>query len=266
METKKVPDTPWHIGFIKKDESDPRRHKARCFYYQNGECHCVRSSYYTLKCPGSSHCSRYREDEETVQVIRNIQEERKRAEKYHELKIKMRIDLQNKLSEEELYLKYGKTLICPICSGRLINDECKYCGFTRPKMPKKKKQSDSQNLNRPEQRKASMIQKKLPGDSLYSSNRIKREVLLSKSKEESTKSFPESTITKIRYVENGNYCPLCKIPINNMKSINVIDKEENEQRISALVCEKCGSINLSRKLYKKLCLAQKDKTLNIINL
>ena len=28
METKKVPDTPWHIGFIKKDESDPRRHKA----------------------------------------------------------------------------------------------------------------------------------------------------------------------------------------------------------------------------------------------
>ena len=266
METKKVPDTPWHIAFIKKDENDPRRHKARCFYYQNRECHCVRSSYYTLECPGSSHCTNYREDEETTQDIRSIQEERKRAENYRRLKIKMRIDLQNKLSKEELFLKYGKTLICPICSDRLINGVCKYCGFTRPKMPQKKKQVYAQKQNNSEQRRASMIQKKISEDSSHSPNRTNKESLLSNRVEESTDHVSERAITQIRYIENGNYCPVCNKTISNIRYLNVIDKEKNEQRISALVCEKCGSINLSRKLYKKLCLAHKDKLLNIINL
>lgn len=26
----KLSDTPWHVGYTKKDENDPRRHKARC--------------------------------------------------------------------------------------------------------------------------------------------------------------------------------------------------------------------------------------------
>lgn len=33
-----LPDTPWHIGYITKDENDPRRHKARCVHYRDGVC------------------------------------------------------------------------------------------------------------------------------------------------------------------------------------------------------------------------------------
>ncbi len=36
MENNKLPDTPWHVGYAKKEESDPRRHKARCIYLKEG--------------------------------------------------------------------------------------------------------------------------------------------------------------------------------------------------------------------------------------
>lgn len=32
MDANQLPDMPWHIGFVKKDEWDPHRHKARCIY------------------------------------------------------------------------------------------------------------------------------------------------------------------------------------------------------------------------------------------
>ena len=54
----KLPDTPWHVGFAKKEEDDPRRHKARCIYYNVGNC-----KYKGGKCSGSAHCKRYSEDE-----------------------------------------------------------------------------------------------------------------------------------------------------------------------------------------------------------
>lgn len=31
MDANQLPDMPWHIGFVKKDEWDPHRHKARAF-------------------------------------------------------------------------------------------------------------------------------------------------------------------------------------------------------------------------------------------
>ena len=127
MDRKQTPDTPWHISFVKKDESDPRRHKARCFYYQQGECHCVKSAYYTSRCPGSSHCNKYTEDEVQTQDIRELQAERKRAEQYHEKMIKKRIELEQQLGEAELYTRYGKVLECPVCGGRLIKNKCNYC-------------------------------------------------------------------------------------------------------------------------------------------
>ena len=61
MDIKVLPDTPWHLGYAKKEESDPRRHKSRCVYLNNGKCRCGRSGAYTLKCPGSSHCTCYEE-------------------------------------------------------------------------------------------------------------------------------------------------------------------------------------------------------------
>lgn len=63
MEKKILPDTPWHLGYAKKEENDPRRHKSRCIYLQDGKCRCGNSGAYTLKCPGSSHCIHYTEEE-----------------------------------------------------------------------------------------------------------------------------------------------------------------------------------------------------------
>ena len=63
MDRKRLPDSPWHIGYTKKKENDPRRHKARCFYYDNstGNCASGKSRYCGIRCGGSAHCEAYRE-------------------------------------------------------------------------------------------------------------------------------------------------------------------------------------------------------------
>lgn len=61
MEKKRLPDTPWHVGYTKKEENDPRRHKARCVFLQEGICHCGHDASYMRKCIGSSHCMSYSE-------------------------------------------------------------------------------------------------------------------------------------------------------------------------------------------------------------
>jgi len=60
-DSKKLPDTPWHIGFAKKDIDDPRRHKSKCLYLNSNICECNQCETYLLKCPGSSHCRYYAE-------------------------------------------------------------------------------------------------------------------------------------------------------------------------------------------------------------
>lgn len=60
--SNKLPDTPWHIGFIKKDEKDPRRHKSKCVYNNGKRCTCA----YMVYCQSSSHCVYYAEDWETA--------------------------------------------------------------------------------------------------------------------------------------------------------------------------------------------------------
>ena len=51
-------DTPYHIGFVKKDEDDPRRHKSRCIHYEHGTKNCLKN---TMRCVGSAHCTFYQE-------------------------------------------------------------------------------------------------------------------------------------------------------------------------------------------------------------
>lgn len=79
MESKKLPDTPWHVGYTKKEENDPRRHKSRCIYKQNRICHQGKSGAYMLKCPGSSHCRFYSESEDMAEDVylktRSVEEE-----------------------------------------------------------------------------------------------------------------------------------------------------------------------------------------------
>ena len=80
-----LPDTPWHIGYVKKEGGDPRRHKARCVHIDsNGICKCPKSGCYTLKCNGSSHCKFYAETIGQWQSVRrntlSIEEETTEAE------------------------------------------------------------------------------------------------------------------------------------------------------------------------------------------
>ena len=80
MDEKRLPDTPWHVGFVKKEEDDPRRHKARCIYYAEGVCYQGKMGCFLRKCPGSSHCKYYAESESMAEEVylktRSIEEER----------------------------------------------------------------------------------------------------------------------------------------------------------------------------------------------
>lgn len=58
---RKMPDTPWHIGYTKMDEWDTRRHKARCLYYICGNCYNSSLRCYGQTCGGSSHCGEYQD-------------------------------------------------------------------------------------------------------------------------------------------------------------------------------------------------------------
>ena len=59
VENNRLPDTPWHVGYAKKQENDPRRHKARCIHYRDGQCGW--KANYSGKCIGSSHSMDYSE-------------------------------------------------------------------------------------------------------------------------------------------------------------------------------------------------------------
>ena len=58
---RKLTGHPWHVGYLKKDEDDPRRHKSRCVYFSRDDSrkgHCARRSG---TCIGSAHCQDYKE-------------------------------------------------------------------------------------------------------------------------------------------------------------------------------------------------------------
>lgn len=38
MADYKLPDIPWHIGYVIKDEDAPIRHKLRCIYNDGKKC------------------------------------------------------------------------------------------------------------------------------------------------------------------------------------------------------------------------------------
>lgn len=79
MQNNQLPDTPWHIGCVKKEESDPRRHKSRCIYLQGGICKQGKLRCFGQRCLGSSHCKYYAESEQMAQNVylktRSVEEE-----------------------------------------------------------------------------------------------------------------------------------------------------------------------------------------------
>ena len=53
----KMTDTKWHIGYVTKEEDDPRRDKRKCLYYEKENNRCKLDG---MTCVGSSHCPQYK--------------------------------------------------------------------------------------------------------------------------------------------------------------------------------------------------------------
>lgn len=64
-----LPDVPWHVGYVKKKDWDPRRHKSRCKYYDpnNKKCITAKSPCVGQRCGGSAHCDVYEEKKSSVE-------------------------------------------------------------------------------------------------------------------------------------------------------------------------------------------------------
>jgi len=143
MERKRLPDTPWHVGYTKKDEADPRRHKARCIFITNGFCKNGHCGCFLRKCGGSAHCQYYSESIESWHEVwrktRSLAQEMAeneygnwdRARQAQENRIR---DAIRKLEKDRLqFRQYSFTdrHRCPICDTKLVSKApvkiCPYC-------------------------------------------------------------------------------------------------------------------------------------------
>lgn len=135
---RKLPDTPWHIGYTKKAENDPRRHKARCIHYKNGKCNSSQSNYYQENCGGSSHCEEYAESDEDYQ--QNLQNrktvteiENEKIEKYKSSLTRKKAEL-TKSKNSICHMSTANLRRCLVCDEPLKKEQfslkrCVYCGM-----------------------------------------------------------------------------------------------------------------------------------------
>lgn len=136
VENNRLPDTPWHVGYAKKQEDDPRRHKARCIHYRDGQCGW--KANYSGKCIGSSHCMDY---SESLEDFKKLQESKKTAEQIERDNIdKYKKSLEPKKEQLERsnnpykYRKCSELNRCLVCDEHLYKEKyslkrCKYCGM-----------------------------------------------------------------------------------------------------------------------------------------
>jgi len=153
----RLPDTPWHIGYTKKDEDDPRRHKSRCYFYDDGNCKSIKSNRFGVKCTGSSHCMSYAETEVQAKRILGVQDEmqemvyhggkqigtvtvskkeiekaEQRSEEYKKIKREKRKNLMKSNPKMFADIDFATLRECKICNSPLTQvaskKECKYCG------------------------------------------------------------------------------------------------------------------------------------------
>ena len=133
---RKLPDTPWHVGYIHKDENDPRRHKARCFHFHDQKCYCSMSRCYMSHCYGSSHCQYYVENrmqwEEYLEEMKTEEEKLEgaaldRAALYKKQKREYVHSLMMSGKYTKLYSFRPQMIRCPFCLDRIKNLSCKYC-------------------------------------------------------------------------------------------------------------------------------------------
>lgn len=126
-------DVGFHVGFVTKAEDEPRRHKSRCVYFQEGKCMCGKLRCYTCKCPGSAQCSQYSETEpESLEyILEKRAEERRRAESTRNIFI---TKMKETPKMSFLNKSFDNMDVCPVCNSRLFRvkgrenvKECKYC-------------------------------------------------------------------------------------------------------------------------------------------
>mgnify|MGYP003403197891 CR=1 FL=1 len=134
----RLPDTPWHVGYAKKAEDDPRRHKVRCIHNVDGKCNSSRSNYYMETCGGSSHCADY---SETYEDYKKKLEERKTADEIERENIeKYKASLVKKksaLAKSDSIMCHKSTddlRRCLVCDEGLKKikfslKKCTYCGM-----------------------------------------------------------------------------------------------------------------------------------------
>lgn len=135
---RRLPDTPWHVGYTKKADDDPRRHKSRCIHYMNGKCNSSCSHYYKESCGGSSHCEEYSETYEDY--LRKLQDRKTAGEIEHEIIEKYKAGLARKKKElvkssnSNCHKPTEKIRKCLVCDEYLENEtlslkKCTYCGM-----------------------------------------------------------------------------------------------------------------------------------------
>lgn len=129
----KLPDTAWHVGYAKKEEDDPRRHKGRCIHKYGDICHCAVSGCYLLKCGGSSHCRTYAEselvwEEYLEDMMTDEDKEKERAFMYRLQKQGLVRELLKNGDYHKKYSLRQTMKDCPFCQSKLKDMKCEYCG------------------------------------------------------------------------------------------------------------------------------------------
>lgn len=128
----KLPDTPWHVGYTKKDEHDPRRHKAWCIHLKNSICTCGPCGCFMTRCDGSSHCKFYAETEKQwEEYLEEMKTDEDRAYERAELYKQQKRQHVRHMLEDGRYTKtyrFGESmLICPFCKQKIKKLHCDYC-------------------------------------------------------------------------------------------------------------------------------------------
>ena len=133
---KKLPDTPWHVGYAYKNENDPRRHKARCIHLDKMICKCSLSGCYLMRCAGSSHCKCYSEEKsQWVRYLNELITDEERNEQSAETRAALyRKERQEFVQAQLLSSTYHKRykflpamVNCPFCRERMRNLKCNFC-------------------------------------------------------------------------------------------------------------------------------------------
>lgn len=124
---KILPDTFWHVGYVNKEENDPRRHKARCYYYSYGHC-----SILNENCIGSSHCEKYAEREKEKYKHQAY------GHSYHGIGYFSR-EIMDFCSNDNLPIKEKSVWLtkeCPLCGNKIeayhpLKNLARYCEHCR---------------------------------------------------------------------------------------------------------------------------------------